>query len=765
MRILIFIFAALLFPALAVAQQATVRSGEHSGFTRIVIPLSKNLEWAVEHRGREVTLRIPGTDAGFDTRRVFDLIPRDRLAEVRAAGDTLTLDLACDCRIAPFVAADRFVVLDIASPGVTRPVPFIARLDPAPPMAALATPPPTPAPSPSPEVILPVVPDRATARPLPSLQPLDLPEALRAPLNPEQQRVLNDLQKRLAQELGTAATRGLLEPVPGAALPSLTNPAVDKAKVDRETSAIPDLPATNPDGTPNNMRITSSMDFPGRPQTTETAQSLSGLACPANADLDISSWSDGRSFDQQMGELRQSLYGELDRLDADVARRQAQLYLYFGFGAEARQTLLLDPALAQEEWLLMDLAQIMETGQAAPGTRLAGLLDCASDVSLWAILSRERLDIARSIDPGPALLALNKLPVHLRQFLAPALSNRLLSHGDTDAAATALRSLERLPEALPPSAKLAQARIAIDEGAIDEGERGLEEIIQENAEQSPEALIDLVETRLAAGEPLDPETAGLIEAYAKELQDSAIGADLRRAHVLALAKSDQFDTAFAALQELGGESEEPAAVNLRLQLVQELAAVADDVVFLDHIFEQTPEDIARLPSRPKLAVTRRLLDLGFAAQAQEIVETMPERPLNENRQKLVARIALELDQPERAVAALGALSGEEADALRAEANRLAGDYAGAYEILSGIGREEEAAQVAWLDAATDAATLQDNPLFGPVVALTQRETTPTTEIDGMLARSTEALNEAAAARETLRGFLGAPELGLEIASE
>ncbi|MFK7834721.1 MAG: hypothetical protein AB8B60_00745 [Sulfitobacter sp.] len=574
---------------------------------------------------------------------------------------------------------------------------------------------------------------------------------------------MDNVQNRLARELGTAATRGLLTPTPGIDLPSINRPQIDTSALVTEEPAAPEsAQIPEPSEPTNNMRITSSMDLPNIAISAEAGQTLTGLSCPTNAELDVSGWAEDSSFDEQTGEARMALFGEFDRLNRDVALRLSRMYIHFGFGAEALQILALDPQIAEEEPLLGDLARIMEDGVAGPDSILPQLLDCETDAALWAILAREELDVARTIDPKAALRALNKLPLHLRQFLAPALSRRLLSHGDTDAAATAMRNLERRTDNLPSSAKLAQANIAMDEGNVERATSGFQDVIDDNAEQSPEALITLVETKLAENQPIDPETAGLVEAFAKELQGSELGPDLRRAHVLALLKSGQFDSAFRATAELGGGSEEKSAVDLRLTLLTELTAAASDIVFLDHVFDQPSRDIQRLRTRPKLALATRLLDLGFAQEAQDIVEGIPARPSNEARQILEARAALALEMPERAQSALADIAGEEAAILKAEAKHMAGAHAEAYALFRQTNQDKEAARAAWLADDWREVTLGDNPLFGPVLTLTETEFAPSSSPDGMLARTSAALDESAAARQTLADLLRAPELELDL---
>ena len=741
-------------PLVAHGQQATVRSGEHDGYSRLVAPLPSGASWKVTQKGRAVTFSVDGYNQGFDLDGIFAFIPPDRVKKINPMPNGFVIDLGCDCRVAPFVEQDRYVVLDIVSPGISRPVPFIPVFQ-----TANSAPPPLSATVMSDdkaEKLPPITEKRPDA-----VMPLDLPVLARTALSEIEQTALNEIQRRLTEELGSAATRGLLTPVPGPSLPVVRRPQVDLSAI------VPAIPADPEpmvpevlDGLVNNMRVSSSMDLPGLALQTSDPQSLSGLACPLNDALDISNWADNRPFHQQAGDGRRNLFQEFDRLDRSAALNLAKVYIHFGFGAEAQQIFKLDDELMRSEVLLMDIATIMETGVAPPNSMLRSLLDCETDVALWAILARENLDVARTIDPRPALLALNKLPVHLRKFLAPALSRRLLSHGDSDAAATALRNLERLPSTLPSSAKLAQAEIAIDKGEFEKGAQQLEDVIDDNVEQSPEALIRLVETQLETNQPLAHETASLIEAYAKELNGTDLGPKLRRAHVLALVKSGQFDRAFAATKELGGESEDDAAVNLRLRLLGELTAAADDVVFLEHVFEQSPHDIARLPIKRKMALATRLVELGFAEQAQDVVAEMPDRPRHEGRQMLAAQIALDLSQPMRAQAELLEMTGQAVDLMRAKAKQMAGAHGEAAAFYRLAKNEDAATRAAWLAEDRESPTLIKNAIFGPTLALSGAEITPSTETNGMLARSSSALEESRIARQTLMDLLRAPQLNI-----
>ncbi|MEM6939015.1 MAG: hypothetical protein AAF943_01060 [Pseudomonadota bacterium] len=566
--------------------------------------------------------------------------------------------------------------------------------------------------------------------------------------------------------MSTAATRGVLNPVPGRALPEVMT--LDTMKPNNQAEEEAPEPNTPPEqllGNVNNLRVTSSNDLPMLFQSGDREQSLTGQSCPTSQEVDLAAWADDRPFHVQIGIARQQLFAEFDRLDAAGALALTQIYLHYGFGAEALQILSLGGEIAQEKPYLYDIAHILEHGIAPEQNSIDGLLDCETDIALWAMLSNEELDTLNRVDARAALRALSRLPVHLRTFLAPALSQRLLSHGDTSAAAAALRNVERLPQPLQPAGKLAQAELALDRGDLSEGTNTLADVIDDNAIQSPEALIRLVETKLATNQPIDAETAGLIEAYAKELQTADIGPALRRAHVLALVKSNQFDLAFTAMRELGADANDPDSIELRRQVTTEVVAAASDVVFLEHVFAQDLNDINALAPRPKLTLAERLLELGFPERVDAILQSVPQRPLNPARQMLAARAALDLKQPEAALLALDNMTDEASETLRAEAQLMAGAHSEAYELFQRINRPEQAVAAAWLADGATSQSLRDDPLFGPVLALSDLPYDISESPDGMLARTASALEESESARQALENLLSTPRLEIETSEQ
>jgi hypothetical protein len=732
MRVVALVLALILTLGTAArAAPSFVQSGEHEGFTRLVAELPDGAGWRVRRDAGQVILSLTGHNDGFDISRVFDLIPRDRVAALGASNDSLVITMGCDCAVSAFAVGNTHVALDIASPGVALDTPLIPPAAPALPFARPIPP---------------------AARPAGDTAPAAV---TREPLSPAAKAALMEVQETLLRELGAAATQGLLDA--GPTIPPMLEqrPQVDPAAFDPPAAPITPAPEEGPRTV--NIRVTSSMDLP--PGQHGLGAMLDSIrSCPPKGALAVSDWGDDRAFHIQLGEARQQLYGEFDQLDRTGALRLARLYLHFGFGAEAADILALDPAVIIDNPLLPHVAAVMENGIAQTPHAFDAVAGCDGDTALWALLSgtppgEEDADLVKK-----ALLAMNDLPAHLRGHLAPALSRALLARKDTVGAAQALRSIERLSDELPGPAELAQAHLKEKQGETDAATGQFEKIVAKNSEESPEALIALINAHTRSREPVNIEIVELAETYAIELEDSPLGPDLSHAYIAALALAGQYDRAFAEMEGVGPE--DSGAADLYGHLVRELTETAPEVTFLRYAFGILPQKLAGLSPPIRIAFARRMFDAGFAAAAQEVIAALPDRPLNEERQLLAAEVALALAQPLRAQAELLGVDDPRVTRLLADAKRMAGTYAEAHDLYLQAGEEARATQTAWLAEEWRSLTPADAPVFGPAVALDPDARGTEVDEGGMLARSAEALAESESARQTLIDLLGASELQL-----
>ena len=748
------VLAPLFGPYSALAEPVPVQSGEHPAFTRLVV-LKKGTDWQVTQTGRRVILQFDGYDEGFDTSRIFDFIPRSRIGNVESTSGRLSLSLACDCVVSTFIDQGAFVVIDVAeSAGALQTA------------AISPTTEEQPRPTSSPigvnrQSAVPFLPlGTRTAQPAnalrfpnaPAFSPTPTPVAP-AVLNDAELQVFAAIEERLGAEVSTAKGRGVLDPVPGnSAAP------VPQSETSQPEQQIEETPPETPSKPGSNLRITTSRDLPETFRDLTEIISESGIVCPPDNAFALAKWGNNQSFSMQMAEARQGLYGEFDRIDPKVAQRLAQAYLFFGFGAEAREILRLAPDKIEHADYLHLMAQVLDGEMPDNQAAFSQFRGCDGNAALWAILTLPDPPSGSLPSSDPALRQLNALPSHLRKVLAPMLSNVLLAYGDPEGAATALRSLNRLPTVLPPEAKMALAALALDEGDVKAGTEKLEDVVEQNAQQSPRALISLVAAKARSDQTIDPETTSLIEAYAREFKDDPLGPELAEAHIIALVATGAFAAAFDLHRANSDTLPRDNESWLNAYMVRKLAANADNVTFLERSFAQTPAQLAALPPEDLISLTKRILDLGFAAQAETMIAQSPAQPVRAQRQLLAAQISLAMGKPFKAIVDLQDVEGTQADGLRADAKRLIGQHDEAHQLYASADRMQDAAEAAWLSENWRDLTPPDAPVYGPMTRLDAAESSELPGTDGMLARGASMLAESADARAALQSLLQADDL-------
>lgn len=728
------------------AQQLALRSGDHPTFSRITLQVPETQPWEAHQTTDGVLLSLPGFSGGFDTTDVFTRMRRNRIISLDAQSNTLFMKVECACISAAFRSGS-LLVIDVADRGTILAGPALDG-----PVLAKTTPMPT--------IIKPRIISGTTLPWIGATSPLNAPStSLNATIkNPSQtlnQHVhdravlLQEIQKTLVQEVANAASIGLLEHTYEA--PS-TKTVPTKTHSEPSPIALPEQVERDS----LNLRITSSMDRSKGMAKAGSDATVSGISCPNDDYLPVETWGDETAFSAQLGQARNELMDARDRLDKNAAKKLAQTYIYFGFGAEALSVLRMDPNLEAESPELIAVAQILEHGVLARPNLLSHFTDCESSVALWASVSFDELPPDVLIDTDATLRALNKLPTHLRQVLTPYLSSKLLQYGDPQASAAALRSVERLPEPLTPNSLMAQANLALHSGKP--AEAYLEDVIKSNTVQSPSALVKLVEGRLARGEGLSTKTATLVEAYAQELRGTHLGNQLRQTQIVALGQSGRFEEAFETLISIQPSLSPEATNQMRQTVLTQLGENADDLTFLENVFAQKAATIEALQPHVKILLAARLMDLGFAAQVQQMISDMSEKPRNSERQVLAARAALALRQPFQAQAELFGIDGAEAALVLAQAKELSGAFREASEIFTKMDAGAHATRTAWLSDEWRDLIPDGTSGFGAVANLAKASDNLANL--GPLGRANLALEESGAARGVLEQLLNDPIIQL-----
>ena len=757
-----FAIAATALAAGSSAQAETIvaRSGEHDGFSRLVMRLPDGAQWTLNQSGRTASLKINSSTAVFDTSRVWDLIPRDRLQRLTQSGpgQPLRMELGCECEIQSYLQSDGYLVVDITDNRIaTAPAnPIQSNFGNltlgAPVETAAANPSVAPATSGyrfnlsqgaiadarlalslksaiSADQGGRVVRQQVEAEPEPVKTTQELaagsarlvePEpvgsrgaailaaGLQADLglNPtadstenapkdemaelEDAEVFDELpemnllldmnetaraaavnasEQRLLQQIGRAANQGLLD-VAQAGDTDGNRPLELLGRADRPLNPL------------DNISVTSAIDRETGLIARAVNESNVDDHCLPDRRLAVDTWGNDSPFADQLGPLRGALVREFDDVNPASVRALAKLYLYFGFGAEARGMLSMLPegrVDPEQQATLMAMADLMDGKEIGINHPFSGQQGCHGQTALWSVLADG--NIRKTANTDAIQQAFAKLPVHLRVNFGPRLSSMFAESGNLHIAEAILRSVSRTGMEFVPELNLAEAAIAELEGDTEVVAEKLIDEVAERTESAPTALIDLIALSYDERKALSPDVPDLIASYELESRDTELGARLRKAGVVSLALTGGFASAFDELKQVTQRDGPAARADAIDPLMTLLTERSDDVTFLQYGLVFAGQATAAEAAPVAELMARRLLDLGFAEQAQSLLQKLALEPENKDRRLMMAETALALGKPHNALVELMGLEGSEANRMRAEALWRNGEYARSGEYM------------------------------------------------------------------------------------
>ena len=756
------------------AETITVRSGEHDGFTRIVLDLPRPRGWTLEQREGSAQLALRGPKARFDLSNAFRKIDTGRVNGLRAAEETNTLaiGLNCDCTIDVFRLGQSMLVIDVKGEAAVT--------------AAPSRPPLSTAKAAAENTFVSMTNQAAVDRIFPfdlsqqnrraplgfgafpgraeMPEPHDLgkssdteatkPDTIATFQKSEREKRISETERRLAEQVSRAVSQGLITPR-AARLPDLKPETPARSELISDNRPQP-ASEEKPETPGLNLRAETSADRDLLEALGALTMTKNGETCLSAAQLDISAWSGNGTFSQQIGAHRSALVGEFDRPNTDAARKLAQLYIHYGFGAEALHVLKSTGLSDQDQTLLQSMGEIMEYGHARSPEAFADQFDCDTPVALWAILAHETIPGTAEINAEALLRAVNSLPPHLRNLLGTIASDRLRSVLRHELSGRVLRLVERGMQTPDARFDMAQAGQHLAEGDVPAASDALENVVEANTDLSPKALIKLIDSRLSANLPLDVQTTDLAGAYAREYRKQPLGIELKRVHILALSEVGAFDDAFAELLHFSDRATPEMIAQIRNRAMSALARSGSDQAFLKHALEIEDQALSTLGIASANAVASRLIALGFSPRAEIYLRPGADGDLGAARRLLRARAALAQMKPRRAEADLLGLSGAEADMLRAQARSMGGDHQAAQRLFAKLDKPDRMLEEAWLSGDWDTLRSSGDTLWLEVaeMAMEPDAETATREAEtGTLARNRLLLAESSTTRETIAALL------------
>lgn len=693
------------------AAPVLVKTGEHDGFTRLVMEFPAPLDWQMGRSADGYELRISGQTPSYDLSEAFKLIGKSRLAAIWIDPQTagLRIGIACACHAIPFEFRPGIVVIDLRDGPPPRGSSFELALDAAPSDPAVAS-------------------DtrsesydwqkQALAQ-LRGQAPLPGPTAAMAPL-PSSDPALQSLRESLLHQLARGASQGVVDLDQPDAVENTAAPAQDFSAARVGLGELPGVSVT--EGLSDHAGLAAD-----------------GQACIAADQLDFAAWGDSRPVHQQMAEAMAGLVGEFDRPNAEALRKAIQFHLFIGFGAEARQLMQAFPVDATEARLWTSLARLVD-GEADPASAFAGQTACDTPAALWAILAEPGLEPGATVNADAAFLAFSALPITLRRHLGPSLADRFLAMKDSTSAAKVRDAILRAPGEAGPKVELMQAEMDMTNAEPAAAESRLKTMLADSGPETPAALVGLVSARVAQDLPVAPDLVTALEAVLRERSGSEDEPATRHALLLARAASGDFDAAFASLPET------PEAAP---QLWRLLSKLGQDDAILSHavLAPGAPQPNAAADTAADLA--KRLLSLGLAESALRwLPDASAADPL------VLAQIHLQRHDGRSALAALTGLDSPEALTLRAQAMQQLGDLAAAARLYAKAG--DFTGELTAIQRAQDWADLAQrgsNPWKSAAAALGAPTPSPEPKNVGPLAQGQQLVSTAAETRAAVEALL------------
>lgn len=382
-----------------------------------------------------------------------------------------------------------------------------------------------------------------------------------------------DMQKMLTEELGRKATSGVIQlsPVPV---------GQDRhSEVGQELGGLAGLALSDE----------------------SRSLGVDGRACPTPPATDLGSWStEGDAF-QKISAARGKVLGEFDAPSLPDVQEAARVYIFFGFGAEARNLVSQFASDQTKNDLLIALSWLVE-GETPFPNPFEGLESCEGSAALWALLAQKAGTPLPGLNKGGVVQTFSALPKSLRQSLGPDVHDRLVALGDMSSANMVRLAALRAGEDGHPAEPILEASNAMALGLAEEAEAAIGTL--DPKEKGLDALILLSDARFEQRKALESKDLLALESHYFELgSNHSKAARMRQS----LARMRALSGDFTGALDMAADNE-----TLGVELLRLMVELGADGILLERVAEHDASEIGKLPEAVRQSVGKRLLELGIA---------------------------------------------------------------------------------------------------------------------------------------------------------
>lgn len=757
MRLLFALFVILL-PTAITAKDVTVRSGEHAGFSRLAFDFSDPINWVMGRVTGGYQIRFESSLNKVDISDVYRRISRERVSKIDISNDkaSITLTIDCECYADAFEFRPGLLVIDIKD-GIAPATSNFEKSFTSDEISKDKSKEPDEITSTRKTEIL----MNLNKHVLPVIMPaahssLETPSRLTPKVTQANQidatnLRINKMRREMYNQIGHAASQGLLD----------ASVSILSGNEDVRTKREPQLAEVANPVAPQehiNMRVETSIDREMGLAIKNTMITQDGDHCLPEKAFDLKKWGNPKSILEEIITQRASIYGEFDKINEQAVERLVKAYIYAGFGAEAENVLdAFDVGLKSDNILRM-MARIIDGGKPQSYIGFKSQAVCDTNVALWAVLSMSNVPKKMSVNPTAVLSGFSFLPHHIRRLIGPRLSKKFLEMGDIDTARSIRNSIALTPGNSGPEFRLLDASLNQERGLYREAKQSLEQLVNEDGNIAPIALIKLLESNLSQNIKADNHLITTAETYVFEQKSTKIGADLQRLIALSRAKQGNLMLALKSLRELNTtEHYNETVLGSVWGEVLEIALVLKPKKNMLRFTYAAQDDLVKqnIPRDTLRKLSSALLDEGLIEIARKVI-AVSNSPMVDDL-ILMARIEILSNNFKHALSLLEHISGPDAVRLRAEAYSKMGKHLDAADEYRSVqARNTEQIEI-WRAGDWDQLTqssLEINKIAANIMTekpLYIENTAPT--IDNIIVQYKILINESKKTRESLELLL------------
>lgn len=580
MRSLIYT-SVLIFSGLqAGAETVTLRSAEHSAFTRLVFDTVAPQKVRVSRSEKTIEVRFPKVVNKIDASGVFRRITRDKISDVvlRQNENLVQFKLSCDCQFRSSVEGKTMFVLDVLTASETTPDPSEN-----------------------------VTPDTALVK----FSQRDRPK-----LSFKRSEAYEKPELPVEQSSGEAARSVSSTQQPHQSPKILRNRLLD---------ALSSPPANSIKGTAvrtegmANSNPPVQMVFHSVPLSQNRAQpelEASSLHlqrdCAELSLLDPRNWEDSETAIDALQKRRWDVLSD-SASDAQI-RKLALTYLSLAMGAEAQSLLAQIAQVTEVDQHLRTLAFSVDGGEIPENWPVFQMIAC-EELQAWQGFRDRDLssDQARTIKSH-----FSSWPSALQAAFADRLAGKFLESGHKNDAGYTLRIVENEASVSSGDRSIVKSQLLEASGENKEAEQILKTALNADNDAAPQAAIALASRAMANNTNPNAAVDAALEAYSEELSGTQQEIPLLKTRVKSAARAKDFDTAFEFFAALPKDVSSQEKDMILDWIAAEIISLESDGTFLREAVSVDPLLFRRFSGTLRQKIKTRISSLGFTDLASQL---------------------------------------------------------------------------------------------------------------------------------------------------